>query len=187
MRYSPLGSLAWISLAVVVAATGCAPSDPVERVEELRSRYDVELNQFIIKSEPVAPPEALGEEMEGEGVPAGPPEQAAAQPGDDAAAPLVEELPVTSDVVLDILVHSDASERLPGITVDVEQVDSAEQEKGRWRIWIDTSNLAKGGRTQVTHVVEDIDYEEGDGFQVELIAPVPPDLRSQYREFAEAP
>ena len=50
-------------------------------------------------------------------------------------------------------------------------VDSAEKEKGHWRVWFDTSEITKATVTQFTHILEDVGYEEGDGFFVEVRHP----------------
>ena len=90
-------------------------------------------------------------------------------------------------MVLDILITNKNDDKLPGLTVDVSQVDAAKQPKGHWRIWVDTSQVGRGPGTQVSHVLKGVDYEEGDGFQVEVRGTVPAAEQGEYREFAATP
>ena len=98
----------------------------------------------------------------------------------------VEVAPVelSQDVTLDILIRHESFEKLPGVTVDILMQSAANQEKGRWTMWADTADLEKGTHLQLTHVLEDVPYEEGDGFFVEVRSPIPPDERADYPEFA---
>jgi hypothetical protein len=170
------------ALALAVLAVGCAKKSPEEQVAELRAGYEAELNGFIVKSEPVAAPEPM---TEGGAEEAAPEAAGAAAEGEGGLeTPDVEELPVTSDVVLDIVVRTKNDEQLPGITLDVSQASAQGAEKNHWRIWVETSSLRKGPGTQISHVLEDVDYEQGDGFFVEVRQPVPPAERGEYKEFS---
>lgn len=100
---------------------------------------------------------------------------------------LAEEVPVATDVVLDILVGTKGQETLDGLTVEVEQVDSAGNVKDRRLLWLDTSNVLRGQGSQMAVVLEDVDYADGDAFAVTLVSPVPAAERSEYREFDTAP
>jgi hypothetical protein len=164
---------------LAVALAGCAAKSPEERVAELRGKYDAALNGFVVKSRPAAAEPVAA----GEAATAG--EETAAGGADDGMA--IEELPVTSEVMLDIVVRSQSNEVLPGLTLDVSQVDGQKREKGHWRIWVNTSKILRGPGTQVTHVLPGVDYEEGDGFHVEVRRAVPAEERAEYREFAGAP
>jgi hypothetical protein len=191
VRKTP-GWIACFSLLALIGAmaVACTPKSHQEQVTEMRAKYAADLNGFVLKSEPAAtaepapPPAAApgGEDEDGGGADAtaatGP-----AGPLDDT----IEELPVTSDVVLDILITNKNDDKLPGLTIDVSQVDAAKQEKGHWRIWVDTSQVGRGSGTQVSHVLEGVDYEEGDGFQVEVRGAVPAADQGEYREFAATP
>jgi hypothetical protein len=102
---------------------------------------------------------------------------------------VVEELAaveVREKVRLDILIQHRSAEKLPGITLDISMVDSAEVEKGHWQVWFDTSEVTKATVTQFTHMLEEVGYEEGDGFFVEVRHPIPVEERGDYREFSEA-
>ena len=92
---------------------------------------------------------------------------------------------VRSDVIHDILVSTTSNEYLPGVTLDVEHVDADHEEKDRRTLWVDTSGLVRGGGTQVTHVLEDVDWQTGDAMYVEIRSPIPPEERAEYREFEE--
>jgi hypothetical protein len=100
---------------------------------------------------------------------------------------VVEEMPMRQDVMLDVVLYKQSGdERLPGLTLDVYQVDAEEKDKASYRIWVDTSRLNKGSRQAVSYVLEDVDFEEGDKFFVEVRPNVPPEVRGQYQEFADA-
>lgn len=45
--------------------------------------------------------------------------------------------------------------------------------------------MVKANVTQFTHILEDMAYEEGDGFFAEIRNPIPVEERSEYREFAK--
>jgi hypothetical protein len=164
--------------AVAVAAalvSACAPAAGEDEVAERRADYSAELNSFYLRQTPVVVETAVVE--------------SAAEPGAEATTEAVEptaEAPVRRDIVLDIMVRSEADERLPGVTLDVSQVDEQENAKATYRVWVDTADLPAGARKAVTQVLEDVDYAEGDGFRVEVRAHVPPEDRAEYREFAEA-
>lgn len=165
--------------AVVIAA--CAPKSPEEKVAGLRGFYSARLNGFILEEEPMVTevPELEAVEIVGEGEVDG-----------VATEELMEEtspVEVEETVRLDILIQHRSDEILPGLTVDVSMVDSSENEKGHWRVWFDTSEVTKATVTQFTHILEDVGYEEGDGFFVEVRHPVPADERSEYREFSSVP
>jgi len=99
----------------------------------------------------------------------------------------VDEIEVFEKVRLDILIQHRSREKLPGLTLDISMVDSAEMEKGHWRVWFDTSDVTKATVTQFTHILEEVGYEEGDGFFVEVRHPIPVEERGDYREFAQVP
>lgn len=192
-RETSTAAVVLMSAAVVSVVAGCGPQlSPEEEVEAIRSRYTAELQSLTVKQDPTTesqdlspesqdPPQsaegALGEDEAG-GEPA-----AAAELGEAEAEQTPAERPVETDVILDILVSTTSDEYLAGVTLDVFQVDAEEREKDRRHIWVDTSDLLRGGGTQVTHVLEDVDYEPGDGFYVEVRTPIPPDERAEYREF----
>ena len=167
-----------VPLAAAIALSACVARSPEEKVAWLRSLYKATVNPggFIVQEEPMeeaelAPEEALGA-LEGEAV-----------EGEEGEEP-VEATPVEQKILLDILIQHDSPEKLPGITVDISMVDASEQEKGHWRVWFDTSKIPKATPTQFTHILEGVAYEEGDGFNVEVRDDVPPEERSEYREFS---
>jgi hypothetical protein len=169
------------SLVTVLLLAACAGT-PEDRVARLRGMYSARLNGFIVE-QPPAPEPLMMEEEEGE-EPMAPVEEAAEEPME----PMEPEPmgPQTHDIRLDILIQHDSPERLPGVTVDISMVDGAGAEKGAWKVWFDTANMPKANVTQYTHLLEDVPYEEGDGFYAEIRHPIPAAERGEYREFSAA-
>ncbi len=87
------------------------------------------------------------------------------------------------EIVLDVLVQWDGDQPLDGVTVDLSVADAAGREKASRRLWVDTRGLSKGPGRQVTLTLSDLPYLAGDGFFVEVRAPIPAAERPQYREF----
>ena len=166
-----------ILLSVMVMAA-CAPADPEERVAELRARYDARVNSFYVKAEPVIV-EAMVEPDDMEEA-----EPEADAPEGEAMEEAEPEVALTQNAHLDLIIQHDANEMLPGLTIEIFMVDSAEQEKGRWQLWVDTSELRKANQMQLTHVLEDVPYVEGDGFAAEVRTPIPAAERGDYPEFS---
>lgn len=179
--------VAFLAMTTLLLTLACAEKSPEQRVMELRSHYTAELNGFIAKTETPPLPDPIAEEdlsettasesSEGDG--------GEATEGDEGIDE--QDLPVgpmLSSILLDVIVLHDASENLPGITLDVTQVGPDEKEKGHYRFWVDTSTLARGQQAQVNHLLEGVDYTDGDGFHVEVRRPIPEGQRSDYREFS---
>ena len=196
-RRRALALLAAAGLAASLAA--CDPQPPAERVADLRNDYEAQLNSFNVVETPMVEESGLeiGEaagaagEQPAEGAvlegAADAPAADAPAAADAAAEGVVEEMPMRQDVMLDIVLRKvTGSERLPGLTLDVYQVDASENDKANFRIWVDTASLNKGSRQQISYVLEDVDFEEGDAFAVEVRPNVPQPVREQYREFADA-
>jgi hypothetical protein len=186
----------WVLFSLLIVFTvACSQKSPEEKIADLRSHYTAELNGFIAKpnNPPLPEPMESEEGMDAEGsVPAGGDEATEADEseaaGDEAGDSAIEEEelplgPLLSDISLDIIVRHDARENLAGITIDVTQAGVDEVEKGSFRFYLDTSKLARGQQIQVTHVLENVDYQDGDGFFTEVRHPVPVAERSAYREF----
>jgi len=176
-RYLGMGSILLAGVLVVA----CAPKSPADRVAKLRGFYSARLNGFILEQEPVIAevPELEAVEIIDEEVVDG--------VSPDEVMDEVDEIEVIEKVRLDILIQHRSQEKLPGLTLDISMVDSAEMEKGHWRVWFDTSDVTKATVTQFTHILEEVGYEEGDGFFVEVRHPIPVEERGDYREFAEVP
>lgn len=172
--------------AAAAAAMGCAQPSPEQRVEALRAQYDVQLTSFAVHDQPQAAP------LEGDlaaaqpGEEAAPAEAAAPAAPDDAAAAVPEAVPTVTQLVLDILVTTEADEGLPGLTVELEQVGQDGKVKMQRALWLDVSQVRRGSGAQITHVVEDVEYQEGDAFAVSIRSPVPPAERAAYSEFGGA-
>ncbi len=151
----------------VLLCWACAPPlTPEEEVSNLRMQYEAELKSFTVTQEPQTADVSEGEDEE-------------TDDGVEAPAPTVR-----SDALLDILVSTTATERLPGITVEVQQVDAAGKEKATGLLWVDTSTLGRGNGVQVTHVLEDITYDAGDGFWVGVRSSIPASEYGKYKEFS---
>ncbi len=181
-KYFQLGML--VPIVLVLAA---CPKSPEEKLANLRSYYSARVIGIVVDAVPV-PAQALEDPMgglDGDLPPAdGAPETANGGEGEDMeASPMV---PVHQNVLVDILLQHDSPEKLPGITLDLEMVDAQEVQKHSWKVWVDTSELPKATGTQFTHLLEDIDYVEGDGFSVEVRSHVPPEERGEYKEFSAA-
>lgn len=87
------------------------------------------------------------------------------------------------DAVLDVIVQHDSNKPLDGITLDVTMVDGQQNEVDSWRYWVDTKGLPKANQRPYSLVFEDVAYEEGYGFHVEVRSPIAPSERGDYREF----
>lgn len=177
--------VSFILVLATAVACGGAPDDPAEQVAEIRSGYSAELNSWVVDQRP-APQAMPAPETEAPEEDAPPVEGT----GDGGAAPEAEsaaeaEVPVRQDVILDILVSHESRDSLPGITVDVTQVDAEENAKNVWRVYLDTGDILPGPGTQLTHRLEGVDVAPGDGFHVEVRHPVPAAERGEYREFQE--
>jgi len=172
------------ALVSVLVVSACSQPTGAERVAQQRAEYTATLNGFTVRETPLEP--VMEEPMEGE------------ETADDAMAAddamegesMDDEMmmpEVRQDVLLDIVLEKNGrSDGLEGITVDVAHVDASESEKTHFRIYVETGGLVNGSSTQVTHVLEDVDYEEGDGFSAEVRQNVDPNTRSDYREFNDA-
>jgi hypothetical protein len=169
-----------MTLVLLVAGACGPPQSPEERVAELRSRYDAMLNGFVVNQAPVE--EAMAEEM-----PMEMEAEEAAEPAMEEGEMMAEPMPLLQEVLLDILVSTTSRETLPGLTVDITQVDAEKNVKQTWRVYLDTSAVHRGPGTQITHRLEGVEYQEGDGFNVEVRHPVPPEERGEYQEFQAAP
>lgn len=134
----------------------CGPSE--RDLAAARGRYAATVDGFVVRQEPLPGP--------------GP-----------AAPPRLQQ-----DVDLGLAIRHDASEelpRLPGITLEVAQVDAAGRDKRRWRVWIDAPGLAPGEELRRIHVLKDVEYTPGDGFRAEVRQSIPEAERSDYRELSD--
>jgi hypothetical protein len=167
-----------VSCGAALLTFGCAQLSPEESVELRRSQYNVQLTSFAVDDQPqVAPVDTAEAELEA----AAPPPAVGEE--ETLAEPEVVVM-TTTQAVLDILVTTEADEGLPGLTVELEQIGANGAVKMQRQLWLDVSRVVRGSGAQITHVVEDVDYEEGDGFAVSIRSPVPPGERDVYREFA---
>ena len=154
-------------LGVASLLATCRQLTPEEQLEVVRSRYTAQLTGFVVEGGPQSEPL---DEPEGE--------ETSEEPG-DAPEPIV---PLTSNIVFDILVRTESVEKLEGVTLDVYHADAEEQEKAHHRIWVDVSGVERGPGTQITYVLEGVEYEKGDRFFIELRRPSPEE-KQHYREY----
>lgn len=175
--------LAVLMPLVFLLALACSPKSPEEKVAKLRSYYTARPIGFIVDATPVEPVD-MGDEDEL----AAEDEPMAPEAAEGGEAEVADTAPVAmrQDVRLDILLQHDSPEKLPGITLDIFMVDAGEVEIANWKVWVETADLPKATGTQFTRLLEDIDYEEGYQFSVEVRHPIPVEERSAYREFAGA-
>lgn len=169
-----------LALVALALAAGCAEKSPIERMEAIRAEYSASLNGFVVKAPEPEPMDEVDAEADTEEV---------GEVDDELAAALAAEAvtgPVASNILLDFVVRTNSDETLPGVTVDVTMGNAA-GEKERWEVWIDSSELTpRGPGMQLTHELEGVMYEEGDGFHVEVRHPIPEEERNTYREYADA-
>lgn len=144
---------------VLVLTTGCGPSE--REIAAARARHAVAVDGFVVRQEPVA-----GGDLEQE-----------------VELGLIVQRKVRREEGEDR--EGSEGEPLPGVTLDVDQVDATGKSKRHWRIWADTAGLQPGGEVRSVHVLEDVDYAPGDGFQVEVRQEIPEAERAEYREWAE--
>lgn len=178
-------ALASIVLSLLLAVACGKPMSPEEKVADQRSQYTATLNGFVVHSVPVE--EAQGDAMTDEA--AGEMTEPATGEAMDETDQMTEEAapaPVRQDAILDILVSTTSREPLSHLTVDIDQVDANQNPKGHWLAYLDTSDVLRGPGTQISYTIENVDYAEGDGFNVEVRNPVPAEDRGQYREFEES-
>ncbi len=177
-----LALLATVALSLFMSA--CAEKSPEEKIEAIRQDFTAELTNFVVMQTPVAD-ETAGEQPADEaaadqdGADPGEVDQGGADESTMDAAPVE----VEKSILLDILVQNTNSETLPGITVDISQIDPSGREKGSWKIFLELPTLAHGMTEQVSYVLEDADFVEGDGFHAEVRSPVPASERGDYAEF----
>jgi hypothetical protein len=173
------------TLLAVLAAVACSPPTGAERVAQQRAEYSAQLNSFTVLETPVEP--AMEEPMADDAMADDEAmEEDAMADGEEMAGELT--MPeVRQDVMLDVVLEKQGrSDGLDGVTVDVYQVDASETEKARYKIYVETGGLVNGSSIQTTHVLEDVDYTEGDGFIAEVRQNIDPGSRSDYREFNDA-
>jgi hypothetical protein len=144
-----------LALLAALGPIACGPS--ARDIAEARARYVAALDGFVVRQEPVA--------------------------GESSAPPRLKQ-----DVELDLIVRretdgDESPEALPGITLDLDQVDAAGTSRRHWRVWVETAGLAPGRELRMKHVLEDVEYGPGDGFRVEMRQDVPAGERAAYREW----
>ena len=190
-RRAPLLLVTGCLLVALLSTVACAPSDPIEQIAKTRQEYTVKLNQFLVQDPPMpepAPVETMGEESAASAAEAAvADEETAGEEGEDIedGFDLEPVGPQPKNILFDLIVGFDGSDPLPGLTVEVSQIDPFQEEKATFRHYLDLGSL-QSGTTQTDFVLENVMYEDGDGFSVDLRLVVPPEERGEYREFATA-
>ncbi|MDH3403784.1 MAG: hypothetical protein OEP45_09240 [Acidobacteriota bacterium] len=183
---SRTGRLSLLFLVICAVSLGaCSSPTPLERVDASRAEYKASLNSFFVQETPLVEEAAPGEGVEGEEEMG---EEATGEPpaGSEEIAAGEEEalvVPGRLDAVLDVIVQHDSRSPLDGVTLDITMVDGEQRELARWTRWVDTAGLPKANQRPFSIVLEDVDYEEGYGFYVEVRPAVPAAERGAYREY----
>ena len=135
-------------------------------------------------AEDAAAEDAAAEDAAAEGAMAeGAMAEGAAAEGEEVAEGEIPAEPEMVNVLLDILIHNEGAGTLDGVTLDLTIAGSDGTEKEHRLLWVETAGLTKGSQSQVAYELEDVAYEEGDGFHVEVRYPIPMEERGDYREF----
>lgn len=174
-----------LPFAVFLTMAACGPSSPEGKVAQIRAGYKIELNSW--RPKPEEPPPAMEDEAAaGEDADAAAMEAAAADvEGEEGEAEAVEMGPKPTDILLDLVVYFRGRESLPGVTVDITHADASQAPKQTYHHYVETAGILNGETRQASVVLEDVPFEEGDVFSVELVAGIPADL-SAYKEFSES-
>ena len=176
-------AVALVALAAALVVVACTPPSAAERVAQQRSEYFAHLNSFNVVEQPVVP----AMEMEAGAMDDGAMDDGALDDGAMEEGMAMQPVEVRQDVVLDIVLEKQGrSEGLSGITLDVQHADAQEVEKARYRVYVETGGLVNGSSIQVTHVLEDVDFVEGDVFQAEVRQGISAQSQADYREFNDA-
>lgn len=186
MRRFSLFSLMFIVFCAL-SFGACASKTPLERTIEARTEYTATLNSFSMKETPSVDPaadmaadiEMLSDADSEQGEDA---ESVDAEGMDDDEEAVEMAPEMRQDAVLDVIIQHDSRAPLAGVTVDITMADGS-QELASWRRWIDTEGLLPANQRPVIIVLEDVSWEEGFGFSVEVRPLVPEGERGEYREF----
>ncbi len=158
----PRPALLGVGLMGLGLILACGPS--AEGIAEARAQYVAALDGFVVRQEPSAP--RLRQDVE-------------------LALAVRRQAPPRKWARRSRTWTGETPEGLPGITLDVEQVDAQGKSRRHWRVWVDTAGLEPGREIRTGHVLEDIDYAPGDGFRVEVRPNIPAAERVEYREWQE--
>lgn len=198
-HFSPLPIVLVTALAILLVFTACQQLSPEEQVAAKRAEYTVKLNSWYpeVENESLEATEEAMDEADGEGDMAAEGDEAGDEmaegesgdemAGDDLAGDTAMAGPQPHTIVLDLLVlYNGRGEPLPGLTVKVTQVASADEnaeEIGSWLQYLDMPPMTKGVSEQIGFQLEGVPFEQGNLFAVSLVKNVPAEERSQYREF----
>ncbi|MEL7060897.1 MAG: hypothetical protein AAGN46_12820 [Acidobacteriota bacterium] len=182
-----------VFLLITSALVACGPQDPMTAAIAERQNYDVRLSSWFEKrvepmTEPATEPVAEQTAEPTEGTDAESPEPAIEEPLAEFEGETPEPAPAPAEptsptVVLDLVVIYNGYASLEGLTVEVEHVDAAQNEKATYREYLELGQMANAETRQVTIEVEDVDLAEGDAFSVS----VPRVGEGESGEFPELP
>jgi len=86
------------------------------------------------------------------------------------------------DILLDVLVRGTAEPPLDRLTLDISMAGADGAERMHRRVAVDVHGVGPGG-SQLAITLEEVEYRPGDGFWVEVRAPIPAAERGDYVEF----
>ncbi len=191
------------TLVLLLSIVACGPGSPEEKVTQTRGQYSVKLENWFPKVEepdPYAETETIDEQgealdeageaeatatsgevaMDGETEATGEGEE-----GDEEIAEAAPEGPTPTTIFFDLIVLFSGSEPLDGITVDVTHADASGAEKRTWRKYLETPGIVKSEARQIGFE-EEVHFEEGDVFSVQLLKYVDPANYGEYKEYTAA-
>ncbi len=161
-------------LGVALAAAAglaCSRKSPADKIAEVRNQYTVQ-DARPQKQNPIGDASAMDVALsEGE---------EAREAGTAAPAQAARPTSILFDVVLSFR----GSQSLPGITLDITHTDAQGRTKEVRRQYVETPKMTNSGVLQQGFVLDNLQYEEGDGFQVDVRSFIPVEERGEYREFA---
>ena len=140
MKSKRIFRLALLLPLAALVLTACGPKSPEERVAKRRSHYEARMLGFIVEADPVPAEPSEGSDQE-------PAEEPPYEESMDGVAADVGEgegmetdeatVSIRQNVRVDILLQNDSPDRLAGITLDIEMVDSSKVPKMSGRFgWI---------------------------------------------------
>jgi len=86
------------------------------------------------------------------------------------------------DILLDVLVRGTAEPPLDRLTLDISMAGADGAERLHRRVAVDVRGVGPGG-SQLAITLEEVEYRPGDGFWVEVRAPIAAAERGDYVEF----
>lgn len=176
-------ALAPMVLALAAALAGCGPQD---KAAGLRKNYSLELKEVAVKElkadaggkGPLGGANAAADALADKA--------AATDAADPAALPVLPDAPEGPrrvEVNFGILLKRSVPEALPGITLDIAQIDPFKKAKKTYRHYLELPAGAPMLQDESYHFTMVADeFVDGDKFEVTIRPEVPPADRAAYRE-----